>query len=465
MPSREEFMRQMGISTDDAKDPQEVKTKFPSRAVPLTSVSSNTVSPARMEAVETAVKKRGYQSYSDELRESSVAPMEHPIAPQQRAATNNSRADFLRSLGIDNMDAPPLASTAGRSPENRDSRGTASQEYVTRASSNRPAAVRSTDSAEDGPGPRSFMAQPAPDITLGMRKAPKATGLNDSNFGSNHSLVDKELEGLSVEDIKAMGNKCFESGEYRKSIRLYTRALERDPQNHALYSNRSACYLQAAKQMGIDTRLMALRDADKVVELRPDWFKGYSRRGDALFKLDRFSEAAVAYERGLALDPANTNLMHSLGEARNAAGGVKQTRSASWSTQAQGAETLRQAQGKSAHVLMEEMRDSLRKQSSDCIAIGNDYREQQLQRYREMPTRATSSMSSSSVYKDEYDEDSTPQAPSAHSARRGSESISLSNVRNDETFGSQAAANYQASILEQYRRKKAAAAAATTRTY
>ncbi|CUI14832.1 unnamed protein product [Bodo saltans] len=287
MPSREEFMRQMGISGDDVKDPQDVKTKIPSKAVPLTSVTSNTVSPARMEAVDTAVKKRGYQSYSDELRESSVAPMENPIAPQ-RAATNNSRADFLRSLGIDNMDAPPPGgASAGRSPENRESRSTASQEYFTRASSNRPAAVCSTDSTEDGPGPRSFMAQPAPDITLGMRKAPKATpGLNDSNFGSNHAVVDRELEGLSVEDIKTMGNKCFENGEYRKSIRLYTRALERDPHNHALYSNRSACYLQAAKQMGIDTRLMALRDADKVIELRPDWFKGYSRKGDALFKLD-----------------------------------------------------------------------------------------------------------------------------------------------------------------------------------
>lgn len=460
-------MRQMGISVDDVKDPQDVKTKIAPKAVATSSIASASVSPARMEAVDNAVvKKKGYQSYSEELREAQVAPMAQPVAPQ-RAATNNSRAEFLRSLGIDNMDAPPPVTIAGgRSPENRptDAKSSrASQEYYSRPSVNRPAAVCSHDSTEDGPGPRSFMSQPTPDITLGMRK-PSKVGLNDSNVGGGihqHS-GDRELEGLTVDEIKAMGNKCFESGEYRKSIRLYTRALERDSHNHALYSNRSACYLQAAKQMGIDTRMMALRDADKVIELRPDWFKGYSRRGDALFKLDRFSEAAVAYERGLALDPSNTNLMHSLGEAKNAAGGVKQSRSASWSTQPQAAENLRKAHGKSAHELMEEMRESLRKESKDCIAIGNDYRTEQLQRFREHGSaRGGSSMSSHSVYNDE-DDDDRPQPVTRRTPTNSN--ISLSSVRNDETFGSQAAANYQANILEQYRRKKAAAAAGATKT-
>jgi stress-induced-phosphoprotein 1 len=49
-----------------------------------------------------------------------------------------------------------------------------------------------------------------------------------------------------------------------------------DPQNHVLYSNRSASY---ASLKDFDK---ALSDAEKTVELNPTWGKGYSRKGAAL---------------------------------------------------------------------------------------------------------------------------------------------------------------------------------------
>lgn len=42
----------------------------------------------------------------------------------------------------------------------------------------------------------------------------------------------------------------------------------------------------------------ALKDADKTVELKPDWSKGHSRRGAALSYLGRDLEAEKAYEKG-----------------------------------------------------------------------------------------------------------------------------------------------------------------------
>jgi stress-induced-phosphoprotein 1 len=45
-----------------------------------------------------------------------------------------------------------------------------------------------------------------------------------------------------------------------------------------------------------------------VTALRPDWAKGFSRRGMALLKLGRAAEAAAACERGLALEPGNRQL-------------------------------------------------------------------------------------------------------------------------------------------------------------
>lgn len=56
-------------------------------------------------------------------------------------------------------------------------------------------------------------------------------------------------------------------------------AIELDPSNHVLYSNRSASYAS------IKDFNKALEDANKCVELSPGWSKGYGRKGAALHGL------------------------------------------------------------------------------------------------------------------------------------------------------------------------------------
>lgn len=81
-----------------------------------------------------------------------------------------------------------------------------------------------------------------------------------------------------------------------------------DGSNHVLYSNRSAAYAKANKYD------LALQDAEKTVQLKPDWGKGYSRQGAALAFLGRVDDAIAAYEKGLSIDPNNTQLRDSLTE-------------------------------------------------------------------------------------------------------------------------------------------------------
>jgi stress-induced-phosphoprotein 1 len=57
------------------------------------------------------------------------------------------------------------------------------------------------------------------------------------------------------------------------------KAIELDPSNHVLYSNRSACYAS------LRDFEKALTDANKTVELNPGWSKGYGRKGAALHGL------------------------------------------------------------------------------------------------------------------------------------------------------------------------------------
>jgi len=107
---------------------------------------------------------------------------------------------------------------------------------------------------------------------------------------------------------KTKGNTAFTNRDYDTAIKEFTEAIKHDPTDHVFFSNRSACY--ANKLMYNE----ALLDADKCVEIKSDWAKGYSRRGVALYGLKRFQEAKTVYEKGLSLEPANQQFKEALEE-------------------------------------------------------------------------------------------------------------------------------------------------------
>lgn len=140
-------------------------------------------------------------------------------------------------------------------------------------------------------------------------------------------------------DLKEKGNAALSAGDYLSAVEHYTKAIDLDPKNHVLYSNRSAAY---AKQGNYQK---ALEDAETTVSIKPDWpkvnntylklisiiiynylvylqtyfFKGYSRKGTALAFLRRNDEATKAYEDGLKYDPNNQQLLDGLKEVRQQA--------------------------------------------------------------------------------------------------------------------------------------------------
>ncbi|GET85493.1 TPR repeat/tetratricopeptide repeat, putative [Leishmania tarentolae] len=134
------------------------------------------------------------------------------------------------------------------------------------------------------------------------------------------------------EELKDKGNRSFEAGAFREAAEHYTAAINAlaASTTHsgaevmllgALYSNRSAAYLQSAHEMpsAEDAYARALCDADRAVSLRSSWFKGYARQGDAYFKLRQYGAAAEAYEMALQMDPRNKTLMNALSESRQRA--------------------------------------------------------------------------------------------------------------------------------------------------
>ena len=55
----------------------------------------------------------------------------------------------------------------------------------------------------------------------------------------------------------------------------FTQAIEIEPSNHILYSNRSAVYSAQSQYE------KALEDANKATDLKADWSKGWLRKGAA----------------------------------------------------------------------------------------------------------------------------------------------------------------------------------------
>ncbi|XP_061357841.1 hsp70-Hsp90 organizing protein 1-like [Gastrolobium bilobum] len=116
-----------------------------------------------------------------------------------------------------------------------------------------------------------------------------------------------------ADEAKAKGNAAFSSGDYAAAIRHFSDAIALSPENHVLYSNRSAAYASLQKYTE------ALADAKKTVDLKSDWSKGYSRLGAAHLGLNQYDDAVSAYKKGLEIDPNNGPLKSGLSDAQAAA--------------------------------------------------------------------------------------------------------------------------------------------------
>ncbi|KAI1327079.1 hypothetical protein F5Y16DRAFT_372553 [Xylariaceae sp. FL0255] len=124
----------------------------------------------------------------------------------------------------------------------------------------------------------------------------------------------------SADELKTLGNNAMGAKNFDEAIDAFTKAIELTPTNHLLYSNRSAAY--ASKKDWAN----ALKDAEKTIEIKPDWPRGWGRKGAALHGTGDLLAATDAYEEGLKHDPDNASLKKSLASVQRAmdqeAGGI-----------------------------------------------------------------------------------------------------------------------------------------------
>jgi tetratricopeptide (TPR) repeat protein len=113
-------------------------------------------------------------------------------------------------------------------------------------------------------------------------------------------------------ELKNKGNSAFQTGAYTEAIRLFTDAIDLNPNDHILYSNRSGAYASNGEYV------KAKQDAFKCISLNPQFAKGYGRLGLALYFLKEYKDSIKAYEKGLAIDSQNETLLAGKQKAEDA---------------------------------------------------------------------------------------------------------------------------------------------------
>jgi stress-induced-phosphoprotein 1 len=110
----------------------------------------------------------------------------------------------------------------------------------------------------------------------------------------------------NAEELKALGNKEFAAGNFASAIKYFTEAIQVDPSNAVLYSNRSGAHSSTKNYQP------ALEDAERAVELRSEWGKAWSRKATALQGLGRWEEAFKAWAKVREIEPSNEGLQKNL---------------------------------------------------------------------------------------------------------------------------------------------------------
>ncbi|KAG6586315.1 Ankyrin-1, partial [Cucurbita argyrosperma subsp. sororia] len=110
-------------------------------------------------------------------------------------------------------------------------------------------------------------------------------------------------------EAKSRGDDAFNTKDFHTAVDAYTQAIDLDPTDGTLFSNRSLCWIRLGQAEH------ALADAKACRALKPDWPKACYREGAALRLLQRFEEAANSFYEGVQLDPNNMALVDAFREA------------------------------------------------------------------------------------------------------------------------------------------------------
>lgn len=114
------------------------------------------------------------------------------------------------------------------------------------------------------------------------------------------------LDPALAEAEREKGNALFKEGKFPDAVKCYTESIRRGPKDPRVWSNRAACYTK------LTALPEALKDAEKAIEIDPNFVKAYTRKGHAQFFMKEYEKAMATYQQGLDKDPNNEELKNAM---------------------------------------------------------------------------------------------------------------------------------------------------------
>lgn len=107
-----------------------------------------------------------------------------------------------------------------------------------------------------------------------------------------------------VEDYKKSGNDYLKKKEYIKAIRMYSEAIQIDPDNPILYLNRATALM---KRKYLGDSYEALRDCQKALKLDPKYVKAHFRLARALLEIKQLTLSSNCLQEFIKRFPDHEN--------------------------------------------------------------------------------------------------------------------------------------------------------------
>lgn len=147
----------------------------------------------------------------------------------------------------------------------------------------------------------------------------------------------KDYGFYMADKLQVKGNEAFKAKNFQEAGELYASAIQLDPQNAVLYSNRAMTLIKledwATCVSVCNTGLS--KNPDSKTKLKLLW-----RRGMAEVKLEDFKAAKISYTTALDLEPTNSMVIKSMEELRTMESQFKRSHSVDEKTSEKRAKTI-----------------------------------------------------------------------------------------------------------------------------
>ncbi|WZZ14538.1 hypothetical protein YC2023_107627 [Brassica napus] len=99
-------------------------------------------------------------------------------------------------------------------------------------------------------------------------------------------------------ELAEKAKEAFLEDDFDVAVDLYSKAIDLDPNCAAFFADRAQANIKI-----LNFTAEAVADANKAIELEPTLAKAYLRKGTACMKLEEYSTAKAALEKGASVAP------------------------------------------------------------------------------------------------------------------------------------------------------------------